>query len=80
MTNHALLAIHVQGEVPVLPEHGAVIVDEAHELVDRMTTALTRELSAPVVERAAGRARKFLGPELTDPLLDAAGYLGDILG
>jgi ATP-dependent DNA helicase DinG len=79
VTNHALLAIHVQGEVPVLPEHGAVIVDEAHELVDRMTTALTRELSAPVVERAAGRARKFLGPELTDPLLDAAGYLGDVL-
>ena len=61
VTNHALLAIHVQGEVPVLPEHGAVVVDEAHELVDRMTTALTRELSAPVVERAAGRARKFLG-------------------
>ena len=79
VTNHALLAIHVQGEVPVLPEHGAVVVDEAHELVDRMTTALTRELSAPVVERAAGRARKFLGPELTDPLLDAAGYLGDVL-
>jgi ATP-dependent DNA helicase DinG len=79
VTNHALLAIHVQGEVPVLPEHGAVVVDEAHELVDRMTTALTRELSAPVVERAAGRARKFLGPELVDPLLDAAGYLGDVL-
>lgn len=79
VTNHALLAIHVQGEVPVLPEHGAVVVDEAHELVDRMTTALTRELSEPVVERAAGRARKFLTPELIDPLLDAAGYLGDVL-
>ncbi len=79
VTNHALLAIHVQGDIPVLPEHGAVVVDEAHELVDRMTTALTRELSGPVVERAAGRARKFLGPELTDPLLDAAGYLSDVL-
>ncbi|HYN56990.1 MAG TPA: ATP-dependent DNA helicase [Motilibacterales bacterium] len=79
VTNHALLAIHIQGEVPVLPDHGAVVVDEAHELVDRMTTALTRELSAPVVERATGRARKFLGPELVDPLLDAAGYLGDVL-
>ena len=79
VTNHALLAIHVQGEVPVLPEHGAVVVDEAHELVDRMTTALTRELSLPVIERATGRARKFLSPELLDPLLDAAGYLGDVL-
>ncbi len=79
VTNHALLAIHVQGEVPVLPEHGAVVVDEAHELVDRMTTALTRELSATVIERATGRARKFLGPELVDPLLDAGGYLTDVL-
>ena len=80
VTNHALLAIHVQGDVPVLPDHGAVVVDEAHELVDRMTTALTRELSSATIERAAGRARKFLGPELLDPLLDAAAYLGDVLG
>lgn len=79
ITNHALLAIHVQGDVPVLPEHDAVVVDEAHELVDRMTTALTGELSATGVERATGRARKFLGPELVDPLLDAAGFLGTIL-
>lgn len=79
VTNHALLAIHVQGEVPVLPEHGAVIVDEAHELVDRMTTALTRELSLAVVERAVGRARKFLDPELAEPILDAAGFLSDVL-
>ena len=79
VTNHALLAIHVQGEVPVLPEHGAVIVDEAHELVDRMTTALTRELSLAVVERAVGRARRFLDPELAEPVLDAAGFFSDIL-
>lgn len=79
ITNHALLAIHIQGDVPVLPEHDAVVVDEAHELVDRMTTALTGELSATVVERATGRARKFLGPELVDPLLDAAGFLGNTL-
>ena len=80
VTNHALLAIHVQGEIPVLPDHAAVVVDEAHELVDRMTTALTRELSGQAVERAAGRARRFLQPERLDPLLDAGGYLDDVLG
>ncbi len=79
VTNHALLAIHVQGDVPVLPDHGAVVVDEAHELVDRMTTALTREMSGTVIERATGRARKFLSPELVEPLLDAGGYLSDVL-
>ncbi len=79
VTNHALLAIHVQGDVPVLPEHAAVVVDEAHELVDRMTTALTRELSGTVVERATSRARRFLTPELLEPLLDAGGYLDEVL-
>ncbi len=80
VTNHALLAIHVVGEVPVLPDHHAVVVDEAHELVDRMTNALTLELSGPIVERAIGRARRFLAAELLDPLRDAAGYLDEVLG
>ncbi len=37
---------------PAAPEHDAVIVDEAHELVDRATGAVTDELTAGV-----GRAR-----------------------
>jgi ATP-dependent DNA helicase DinG len=80
VTNHALLAIHVVGEVPVLPEHQAVVVDEAHELVDRMTNALTVELSGPIVERAIGRARRVLSAEVLDPMRDAAGYLDEVLG
>lgn len=79
VTNHALLSIHLEGEVPVLPEHSGVIVDEAHELVDRMTTTLTRELSGSIVERAVSRARRFLTPESVDPLLDAGGYLDGVL-
>jgi ATP-dependent DNA helicase DinG len=79
VTNHALLAIHLEGEVPVLPEHSGVIVDEAHELVDRMTTTLTRELSGQIVERGVGRARRFLTEELVEPLLDAGEYLDGVL-
>lgn len=79
VTNHALLAIDVEGDVPVLPEHGAVVVDEGHELVDRMTTALTSELSGPNIERAVGRARRFLDPERADALRDAGGYLDQVL-
>ena len=37
VTNHALLAIDALEERPVLPEHDVVVVDEAHELVDRVT-------------------------------------------
>ncbi len=79
VTNHALLAIHVEGSVPTLPEHAGVIVDEAHELVDRMTTALTGELSEALVERASSRARRFLQPEDAEALTDAGGYLGQVL-
>ena len=41
ITNHAMLAIHAMDNVPVLPEHDAVVVDEGHELVDRATAAVT---------------------------------------
>ena len=37
VTNHALLAIDALGDGGILPEHRVVIVDEAHELVDRVT-------------------------------------------
>ena len=37
VTNHALLAIDALEGHQVLPEHDVVVVDEAHELVDRVT-------------------------------------------
>ena len=51
VTNHAMLAIDAIGKVPVLPEHSALIIDEAHELVDRVTGAVTSELSIGAMER-----------------------------
>ncbi len=76
VTNHAMLAIHALEEVPVLPEHDAVIVDEGHELVDRATTAVTVELSAAAVERAASRARRHLSDDTQDRLESAGEALG----
>ena len=72
VTNHAMLAIHAVEGIPVLPDHDAVIVDEAHELVDRVTAALAVELSARSVEQAASRARRFLRPSTADDLATAA--------
>ncbi|MFD0637504.1 ATP-dependent DNA helicase [Catenulispora yoronensis] len=61
VTNHALLAIAaMDSDVQVLPEHDAVIVDEAHELVNRVTSAATGELTKSAVERAHHRADKFV--------------------
>lgn len=45
ITNHALLAIDALEGAPVLPSHEVLIVDEAHELVSRVTGAATGELT-----------------------------------
>ena len=61
VTNHALLAIDTfDSEVQVLPEHDAVVVDEAHELVSRATGANSGELTGGMADRAARRIRKHV--------------------
>lgn len=58
ITNHAMLAIDAFEGLDVLPEHDAVIIDEAHELADRVTSAVTVQLSAQMIQAAASSARK----------------------
>ncbi|RLY92397.1 ATP-dependent helicase [Kocuria tytonicola] len=58
ITNHALLAINAFEGLAVLPEHDVVVVDEAHELRDRVTGAVTASLSAAAVRAAATAVRK----------------------
>jgi len=60
VTNHALLAIDALEDFIVLPEHDVVVIDEAHDLVNRVTTAASRELSAPAAEAAVRRTAKVL--------------------
>ena len=60
VTNHALLAIDALEEFGVLPEHDVVIIDEAHDLVNRVTSAAAAELSAVAVETAARRCGRLL--------------------
>ncbi|HEX3193587.1 MAG TPA: ATP-dependent DNA helicase [Streptosporangiaceae bacterium] len=59
VTNHALLAIDATSEIDVLPDHDVVIIDEAHDLVDRVTSATTGELSGPAADTAARRAGRL---------------------
>ena len=59
VTNHALLAIDATSEMDVLPDHDVVIIDEAHDLVDRVTSATTGEMSGPAVDTAARRAGRL---------------------
>jgi ATP-dependent DNA helicase DinG len=72
VTNHALLAINAMHGGTALPEHTAVIIDEAHELVSRVTGAASAELSPQMVERVARRAMTFLEDEVASDLMESA--------
>jgi len=75
VTNHSLLAIDAIEGVPMIPDYDVVIVDEAHELVARVTQAATDELSAADVERAARRSQRHVEGSEADDLADAADAL-----
>ncbi|WP_305086265.1 ATP-dependent DNA helicase [Corynebacterium sp. CCUG 65737] len=59
VTNHALLAIDALSGASILPEHSAVIIDEAHELDGRVTSVATNEISPHALRLAARRAGKL---------------------
>lgn len=65
VTNHALLAIDAIAEASVLPEHHLLVIDEAHELVDRVTSAATAELTPTPLGVAIRRIARLVSPELS---------------
>ncbi|MEV6980511.1 ATP-dependent DNA helicase [Sphaerisporangium sp. NPDC051017] len=79
VTNHALLAIDAMEEFAVLPEHDVVIVDEAHELVDRVTSVVTDELSEVSVATAVRRVGRLIEQAVADRLQEAGEDLKALL-
>ena len=76
VTNHAFLAIDAIEGRSMLPEHDLLVVDEAHELVDRVTGVATDELTPGTVAIAARKAGKFAD---TDRLEEAEEALSQAL-
>jgi len=79
VTNHALLAIDTLGEGGILPEHRIVIVDEAHELVDRVTSVATGELSAYAIDFAVRRTGRLTDEAEIARLSEAGNALTPLL-
>lgn len=79
VTNHTLLAIEIVDSHAILPERDAVILDEAHEFVDRTTQAVTEELTTARVERAAKMAKKHLPGKASDAFAKAADNFAEAL-
>ena len=71
VTNHAMLGVVVAGNPGVLPDHQVLIVDEAHELADRIRSQGTIALSAAAVARTAATARKHASVLVSE--LESAG-------
>ncbi|GAA1181355.1 ATP-dependent DNA helicase [Ornithinimicrobium humiphilum] len=67
VTNHSFMAIDAFEGRFMLPEHDLLIIDEAHELTDRITSTVTDELTSGSVSVAARRAGRG----------DAAGRLAE---
>lgn len=79
VTNHALLAIDAAAEYQILPQRTMLVVDEAHELTDRVTSVTTGVLTARAVTRAARRAARVCDIDSTERLDEAAEGLGLML-
>lgn len=79
VTNHALLAIDALSDFSVLPEYELLVVDEAHELADRVTGVATAELSATSMAVAHRRMSRLVDDELAERFEAAVATLSSML-
>jgi ATP-dependent DNA helicase DinG len=75
VTNHSLLAFDMLAGRHIIPSHRLLVIDEAHELADRVSSASQAELSPDIVDRAARRSRSLVDGELYERLVDAGDAL-----
>ncbi|MFV2021449.1 ATP-dependent DNA helicase [Micromonospora sp. LOL_023] len=75
VTNHSLLAVDMIAGRHIVPPHKLLIIDEAHELADRVSSAAQAELTPDVIDRAGRRARPLLQPETAEALVEAGDAL-----
>jgi ATP-dependent DNA helicase DinG len=80
VTNHSLLAVDMLAERNIVPPHKLLVIDEAHELAERVSSASQAELTPDAVERAAKRARTLIPQPVAEALAEAADALTVGLG
>ncbi len=76
VTNHSFMAIDAFEGRQMLPEHDLLIIDEGHELVDRVTSTITDELTAGSISAAVKRCGRLAE---TDTLAEVGEFLGQAL-
>ncbi|WP_412753235.1 ATP-dependent DNA helicase [Krasilnikovia sp. M28-CT-15] len=80
VTNHSLLAVDMLAGRHIVPPHKLLVIDEAHELADRVSSAAQAELTPEAVERAGRRARPLVTPAAAEAIVEAGETLAAGLG
>ena len=75
VTNHSLLAVDMLSGRMIIPPHKLLVIDEAHELADRVSSASQAELTPELLERAARRCRSYVDDDVADRLMEAGDTL-----
>jgi ATP-dependent DNA helicase DinG len=75
VTNHSLLAVDMLADGHIIPPHDLLIIDEAHELADRVSSAAQAELTPELIERAGRRVRSFVNEDIADLIMEAGDAL-----
>jgi ATP-dependent DNA helicase DinG len=75
VTNHSLLAFDMLQGRHIIPPHRLLIVDEAHDLADRVSSASQAELTPETVDRAARRVRSLVEGQQFERLTEAGDAL-----
>ena len=77
VTNQAFMAIDAFEGRQMLPEHDLLVIDEGHELVSRVTSTITDEISAGMIRAAAKRAGR--AADASETMEDAAAFLESVV-
>ena len=75
VTNHSLLSVDMLAGRHIVPPHKLLIVDEAHELADRVSSAAQAELTPSGVDSTARAAKPLIESEQYQGLLEGADAL-----
>nr|WP_203913977.1 ATP-dependent DNA helicase [Rhizocola hellebori] len=75
VTNHSLLSVDMLAGRHIVPPHKLLIVDEAHELADRVSSAAQAELTPSGVDSTARAAKPLIDSDQFQSLLEGADAL-----
>ena len=75
VTNHSLLAVDMLAERHIIPPHELLVIDEAHELAERVSSASQAELTPEVIDRAGRRVRSYVDSDVVDLITQAGDAL-----